>query len=120
MPTYPDDADGAVLGELASHGVDMTQPLRIEFAVDSPDEAASQAIEKSLKKAGYGAEVYFDEGEPEEGEMDSDDEFGPSWTVNVNVKMVPEYDEIVRIQQELDRLAHPFGGKADGWGAMLD
>ena len=122
MPSYPDDADGAVLARLAAHGVDMTQPLLIEFVVESPDEAASKAIENALKKEGYGTEVYFDEGEPdEEGEIDSDDEeFGLSWTVNATVKMVPEYAEIMRIQSDLDRIASPFGGKSDGWGVMMD
>jgi hypothetical protein len=32
--------------------------------------------------------------------------------------MIPEYNEIIRIQAELDRIARPFGGKSDGWGVM--
>jgi len=90
------------LAEIAGHGIDMTQPLLIEFAVDAPDETAAQAIEKALTKEDYNTEVYFDEGEPDEdGEIDPDDEeFGPSWTVNANVRMAPEYNEIIRIQKE--------------------
>jgi hypothetical protein len=34
--------------------------------------------------------------------------------------MVPEYNEIIRIQNELDRLAGPLGGKSDGWGIMME
>ncbi len=61
-------------------------------------------------------------GEPDEnGEIDPDDEeFGPAWTVYANVRMIPEYSEIMRIQAELDQLARPFGGNSDGWGVMLD
>jgi hypothetical protein len=121
MTTYPDDEDGAVLADLAAQGVDMSAPLMIEFPVAAPDEAAATAIDEALTKAGYDAEIVYDEGEPnEDGEIDPDDEeFGPSWTVYVNIRMIPEYDEIMRIQAELDRLAGPFGGNSDGWGVML-
>jgi hypothetical protein len=122
MTTYPDDADGAVLARLAAQGVDMARPLSIEFAVAAPDEAAANAIDEALTGAGYETQVEYDEGEPDEdGEIDVDDEeFGPSWTVYANVTMVPQYEEIVRIQADLDRLAGPHGGNSDGWGVMLD
>jgi len=122
MTTFPDDADGSVLAELAAQGVDMSQPLLIEFPVDVSDEASANKILQAMTAAGYDSCVEYDEGEPDEdGEIDPDDEeFGPSWTVFATVRMIPGYDEIVRIQSELDRLARPFGGKSDGWGVMLD
>lgn len=122
MTTYPDDADGAVLADLAAQGVDMSQPLLIEFLVAVPDEASANKALQVMVKAGYDAHIEYDEGEPDdEGEMDPDDEeFGPSWTVFANVRMIPEYQEIIRIQAELDRLARPFGGSSDGWGVTLD
>ena len=122
MTAYPDDEDGAVLADLAAAGVDMSQPLQIDFPVAVPDEAAAKKTHKAMTAAGYDAEIVFDDGEPdEEGEIDPDDEeFGPSWTVYATVVMVPEYDEIMRIQADLDRIARPFGGKSDGWGAMVE
>ena len=33
MTDYPDDADGAVLANLAAEGIDMSLPMLIEFAV---------------------------------------------------------------------------------------
>ncbi|WP_372720856.1 ribonuclease E inhibitor RraB [Novipirellula sp.] len=124
MTTYPEDADGAVLANLQSLGVDMSAPLLIEFAVDAPDEASAHRIEKALLAKQYETEVYYDSGEPDEDdeeELEEDDEeFGPSWTVYVNVTMVPEYDEIIRIQAELDELSKPHGGRSDGWGVMMD
>jgi hypothetical protein len=123
-PEYPDDPDGEVLAELAAHGVDMSRPLHIEFAVDAPDDASARAIEQALQAQGYQTEIDYDEGESDEdGEFDPDDdpeEFGPSWTIYAHVDMVPEYDEIVRIQAELDRIAQPLGGKSDGWGALAE
>ncbi len=130
MTTYPDDADGAALANLAEQGVDMSQPLDFDFPVAAPDEAAAIAIQQALAAAGYASEVEYDEGDADdedefgpddEDEMDADDEeVGPSWAVYVNLQMVPEYDEVMRIQAELDRLAQPLGGYSDGWGVLMD
>lgn len=121
MTDYPDDEDGAVLASLASHGIDMSQPLQIEFQVAVADEASANKVLQAMTEAGYQSEIFYDEGEPDyDPEVDDEEEFGPSWTVSANVHMVPEYNEIMRIQGELDRLARPLGGNSDGWGVMFD
>ncbi len=122
MTTYPNDEDGAALADLAAQGVNMSEPLLIEFPVAAADEESANAIGEALAEAGYDSHIEFDEGEPDEdGEIDpDDDEFGPSWTVYANVHMVPIYSEIVRIQAELDKIARPLGGNSDGWGVFLD
>ena len=122
MPTYPDDADGAVLAQIAAGGVDMSRPMLIDFFVAVSDESTAEAVGNALARAGYDTQIEYDEGEPDEdGAIDPDDEeFGPSWTVCANVTMVPEYGEIIRIQAEFDRIAGPLGGKSDGWGAMAE
>lgn len=121
MSNYPDDADGEVLAQLAEHGIDMTQPLQLEFMIAADGDESAEAIRQALKKKGYDATIEYDEGEPdEEGNVDADDEeFGPSWTVYVHRRMVPDYDAIIKIQQDLDAVAEPLGGYSDGWGAML-
>jgi len=48
MTTYPNDADGAVLADLAAQGMDMSQPLVIEFPVAVPDEAAANKTLKAM------------------------------------------------------------------------
>ena len=122
MADYPNDDDGNVLADIAAQGVDMTQPLDIEFPVSAPDEASANAIDKVLTDAGYECLVEYDDGEQDEDDEteEDDEEFGPMWTVYVNVEMIPEYDEIIRIQADLDRLSGPLGGICDGWGVMLD
>ncbi len=122
MTDYPDDDDGSVLANLAAHGIDMTQPLDIEFPVSAPDEASANAIDKVLTDAGYECLVEYDDGElDEDDETDEDDEeFGPMWTVYAHVEMIPEYSEILRIQADLDRLSGPLGGICDGWAVMLE
>ena len=121
MTMFPDDADGAVLADLAAQGVDLSQPLLIEFAVAVPDEPSAQNTLEAMTNAGFNSRIEYDEGEPDfDPEADDEGEFGPMWTVYADVLMVPQYDEIIRIQAELDRLAGPFGGNADGWGVMLE
>ena len=121
MTEYPQDEDGQVLAELAAQGVDMSKPLLIEFPVAVPDEPAALKICSTLCGEGYDAEIQFDSGEEDfDEESDEADEFGPSWTVFVAVKMVPDYAEILRIQQDLDRIVKPLDGFSDGWGVMLD
>ncbi len=107
MNPFPDDADGSVLSDLASQGVDMTKPLQFEFFVVAPDEDTSKLIGDAVTQAGYEASVEYEECEPDEnGEFDPDDEeFGPAWTVYAYVTMVPNYEEVIRIQDELDKIA---------------
>lgn len=145
MSSFPNDADGDTLALLAAEGVDMSKPLGLEFAIAVPDEASAQAVEALLTERGYQVEVVFDEGElddeddewedddsPEENRNESpvdeddplseewdDDAYGPSWTVYVNVIMVPTYDAVIKCQQDLDKLVAPLGGQVDGWGTTI-
>ncbi|WML56058.1 ribonuclease E inhibitor RraB [Neobacillus sp. PS2-9] len=34
--------------------------------------------------------------------------------------MVLNYNQIVKIQKELDNLCKPYGGYSDGWGVFVD
>ena len=121
MSNYPQDEDGEVLAQLEGMGIDMTQPLNLEFSIAADGEESANAIGAALTQKKYDVEVVYDEGEPiEGGEIEEDDEeFGPSWSVYVKRRMVPDYNEIMRIQKDLDATAKPLGGVADGWGAML-
>jgi hypothetical protein len=122
MAKYPDDEDGAVLADLEARGIDMSRPLTIEFAIAAPSEASAIQCLEAVTQGGYDSYIEFDEGEPDDdGLIEPDDEeFGPSWTIFVNIRMVPDYDDIVRVQADLDRLAAAFGGRSDGWGVMID
>ena len=118
MTSFPDDDDGAVLKSLAEAGVDLAQPLEIEFHVAVPDEESGKKIAAAVSAGGYTCELVFDEGEPEGQEVD-EEEIGPMWTVYVTAEMVPEHQRIVEIQAELDEFAKPHGGASDGWGVLI-
>lgn len=118
---FPNDDDGALLQMLFEHGVDLSAPLELEFGLLCSDEAAALKVEKELQETGYKARAIYDEGELEEGEAmtEANEEFWPSWAVIVYITMIPHYDDIVKTQTQLDILAKPFGGEADGWGAVI-
>lgn len=120
MIQYPNDADGNALARIAADGIDMSKPLLIEFAIDAPNEAAANAIAKTLNDKNYKTDIYYDEGELDDDVEPDSDEFGPSWTVYANVEMVPEYKRIIEIQETLDAYAKQHGGTADGWGTLVE
>ena len=115
---FPNDEDGAALARLEADGVDLSVSRLIEFTIDAPETDSAERIAQLARDAGYEATVEYDVGEPE-GDED-DDELGPSWTVYVAVEMVPQHAALVRIQDELGRLARPHGGACDGWGTAVD
>ena len=111
--SYPEDADGDVLKAMAESGVDMTQPLTIEFVIDTPGEQHAKAIEADMTAAGHPATAEYEEGDAEEG-------IEPGWVVMVELQMVPDYQSIITLQGKLTSLAEAHGGQVDGWGAMVD
>ena len=111
--TFPDDEDGAVLASLARAGVDLSQPVEVEFVIDAPDEGAAAAVAEAVRRAGHACAVEYDEGE------DGDEDLGPSWVVYVTLELVAEHARIVALQRTFTQLAEPHGGACDGWGALV-
>ncbi|MEZ6127775.1 MAG: ribonuclease E inhibitor RraB [Planctomycetaceae bacterium] len=112
---YPDDLDGEVLRMIAEDGNDMTQPMEVEFHVAAATEEDAETIADAAEKLGYEAFIDFDDGSDDE---DLEDEITEPWTCTCRRTMVLEYDAIMQAQAELDELARPLGGYADGWGTF--
>jgi hypothetical protein len=102
---YPDDADGDALRRLAEDGSDLSQPMDVDFAVAVPDEKAGHALARLAASRGYRPELSQDE---ETGE----------WTCSCTRSMAASYEALIAAQAELDVLAGPLGGYADGWGSF--
>jgi regulator of RNase E activity RraB len=105
VPHYPDDSDGDALRRVAADGNDMDSPMLIEFPVVVASEAQAEQFAGAARERGFEADLC---------EHDDDTQ----WDVICAIKMTPTYDEIVRIQDDLNRLAKPFGGHSDGWGTF--
>ena len=102
---YPNTADGDALRNILDAGSDMTAPMSIDFMIAAPDETAGLAIAKQASVLGFQTQV------------NQDSETG-AWTCYCAKTMIPLYETIIHIQDDLDELAKPFGGYSDGWGTL--
>ncbi|HZF51093.1 MAG TPA: ribonuclease E inhibitor RraB [Polyangiaceae bacterium] len=99
--TTEKDADEAVLRRAAEEW-DISEPMNVEFAIDTPNEAAAEELARLAVQRGYTTSVYVDEVEEDS-------------TCYCTKRMVPTQDAIARAQRELEELSAPFGGRADEW-----
>lgn len=112
---YPDDLDGEVLRMIADDGNDMTQPMDVEFHVAVATEEDADKIAEAAEKLGYDSGIHFDDGSEDD---EVEDEITEPWTCSCRKTMLLEYDAIMAAQAELDEIARPLGGYADGWGTF--
>ena len=103
-PDYPRDADGDALRNVAASGSDMSRPMLIDFAIDTGSKSIAQACLAAIEEAGFEASLYQD-----------DDQ---RWSVYVPIRMIADYDGIVRTQKGLGELVAEHGGTPDGWGTF--
>jgi regulator of RNase E activity RraB len=102
--TFPDDADGDALFQVASLGSDLSEPMEIDFVVKVPDQAAGQKVARAANAAGYVTEVATDD----EGD----------WITYCTKEMVATYEAVVDAQEELRQLSSRYGGEPDGWETL--
>ncbi len=105
MSSYPDDSDGDALRSIEAQGNDMSASMEIDFPVLFPSEGQASVFAPVAASLGFRVHL-------------SQDEKDLNWDVYCTCDMVPEYEEIVRIQHELTAAAKPYGGYSDGWGTF--
>lgn len=105
VPHYPDDSDGDALRRVAADGSDMDSPMIIDFPVVVPSKPQAEEFASTARGRGFETRLWKHHDDAE-------------WDVICALKMTPTYDEILRIQDDLDRLAKPFEGYSDGWGTF--
>ncbi|MFP4356754.1 MAG: ribonuclease E inhibitor RraB [Phycisphaerae bacterium] len=101
----PDNADGDALRQLAEDGSRLDKPMEINFPVICPSQETALDIAAAAMEQDFDVDVWQDEETSE-------------WICECSLTMVPHYDDLLGIQQALDELARPFGGKSDGWGTF--
>jgi hypothetical protein len=104
-PTFHDDANGAVLRQMAADGDDLTVPREFAFSVIFPTEDAALKFAVALLKRGQ--KVSFS-GVEEDSE--------PFWLVQAHPYMIPTHERISGYQYLLEIEAESLGGQAVGWG----
>ncbi len=113
---YPSDLDGDVLRMIAEDGNDMTVPMEVDFHVALATEEAAEKVAVAATSIGYETFVDFDDGS--DGEEELEDEVTEPWTCTCRKTMLLKYDDVMAAQAELDEIARPLGGYADGWGTF--
>ena len=96
-PDYPDDPDGDALRAIVASGSDMSRPMVIDFAIDTSSKSIAQACLAAVQEAGCEASLY----------QDDEDQ---RWSVYVPIRMIADYDGIVRTQKIHGELVADMGG----------
>lgn len=104
MTSIPNDAIGDALRRIIAGGSDLTKPMEIDYFVAVPSDSAGNQVARMAQEQGFNTKV-------------SQDDKTSEWTCYCTKTFVPEYAEIVKIEQQLDTLAQPFGGYIDGFGS---
>jgi hypothetical protein len=110
---FPDDENGAVLRALQENGVDLMVERRVDFEHLFPSQDQAEAFAAALAAAG--TDMFVAPPDDEDLEEDITD-----WNVTVSRAMVPTHAAISAAEAELDAVAQRRGGRADGWGFLVD
>jgi hypothetical protein len=103
---YPDDSDGGALRRVAFNGSDMTRPMYVNFQVAVPDESVANMFADAAYKLGYRVNIY------------ESPECSLPWTCECSSRMGATYESVIAVQNELEELSEPFGGRPDGWATF--
>jgi Regulator of ribonuclease activity B len=104
MKPIPNDATGQALKRFAKTGSDLTKPMEIDFFVAVPSEDAGNKVALKAGELGFATSV-------------EQDDVTLDWTCYCTKILVPEYSDVVKIEQQLDSIGREFGGHADGFGS---
>ncbi len=104
MNQFPDDETGQALNQFQQNGFDLYKPLEIDFFVAVPSKRSGNIIASKVANLGFKTSVEKDEETSE-------------WTCYCTKTLIPEYSEVVRIEEELTSIAKPYDGYADGFGS---
>lgn len=103
MIKLPNDDTGRALHNVQLDGSDLTKPMEMDFFVAVPSKEAGEKVAIEVEKHGFNVS------------LEQDDEF-KEWTCYCSSTLIPEYNEVVRIERELDTIAKKYGGYSDGFG----
>lgn len=100
--SYPNDADGNTLRNVAESGADVSLPMIIDFSVEVPDEGTARRVAEVVAAHRFGPSI-------------SEDDTSHSWSVYCSKSML---EGVVAVKAELNELLSPPGGVCEGWGTL--
>ncbi len=99
----PNDADGDVIRNLSSNGVDLDVEHIIDFEIDLVSWPPNPLLVEALRRQFAVVNL-----------IEPTDEFDRY--INLQVKSLVTYDFVVGMQTSLTNLAAPYGGRCEAWG----
>lgn len=102
---FPDDDNGNLLWQMQEDGDDLNEVHEIEFSMYFKTQALAEKCALHLLLEEQKVSMYLDEEiEPNE------------WVITVFVNLLPEYTDIVDLEEWFNKIATEFNGEYDGWG----
>jgi len=83
----------------------MSKPMAMDFFVAVPSEEAGNQAASKIGTLGFETSV----------EKDAETN---GWTCYCSKSLIPHYEDVVRIENQLDEFSKPFGGSIDGFGTF--
>lgn len=100
---FPHDENGDILYGIWQRQGHLDKARTVDFSIIAPTEIEAQNCAAALSKFGGKTEIsYFSEKN--------------CWDILLSVRIVPSWENITKMEQDIERLAKPFNGANDGWG----
>ncbi|OUS28801.1 hypothetical protein A9Q98_07190 [Thalassotalea sp. 42_200_T64] len=103
--TFPNDENGSVLAEMQEAGIDLSQPVIVEFFQLFEQQDNANALAQHITNSEMDVKVNV-----------HPDQTPNVWDVDCQIEMIPSYDNIVAMEETFEKLARKFDGYNDGWG----
>lgn len=104
IDSLPNDATGNALRQYVKEGSSLHRPMSIDFFVLLPSEDAGNQVAREVRELAFDTSVEYDEETKQ-------------WTCYCTKSIIPRYEAIVRIEEQLDSIAQGYGGRIDGFGS---
>jgi regulator of RNase E activity RraB len=109
--TFRGAGHGDVLRGLQHKGVDLEKLRKIEFYCYAKNKSVAHEIVDRLNPLGFNSDIHEHNEETDQNER---------FSVYSACQMIPSYEEIVRIQADLNAILAEFDTRCDGWGTLVD
>jgi len=106
---FPNDENGDLLREMHEAGINLTQPMNVDFFL----------IFRTKKDAETAIEALAATGETLETSLEKN-EIHDDWDLCCTLNMVPTHSAITLREMQFAKLAEQHNGQGDGWGVMQE
>lgn len=114
IDTFPDDDETSqILAEMAEMGIDLSQPIKIDFIAAFEHKAAAEEAKISV------ASLEIDNRAFESVSL-SKPELGGGIELIASLTLIPTQEVITKIDELFTDCVEKLGGYSDGWGAEIE